>query len=161
MTQADGRPNFADAFDFLHGRWTVQHRRLRGRLVGGSRWDEFGGTMVCRAIMRGLGNFDENDIDLPQGRYRASTLRLFDPRDGTWNIRWIDGRHPDLGPPVHGGFKNGAGVFLGDDVHNGSPVKVRYVWSGISAASARWEQAFSADGGSAWEVNWEMGFSRA
>ena len=38
---------------------------------------------------------------------------------------------------------------------------VRFVWSKITANSAHWEQAFSADGGATWETNWHMDFARA
>jgi hypothetical protein len=51
-------------------------------------------------------------------------------------------------------------VFYGDDVHNGSDIRVRYIWSRIAADAARWEQAFSADEGNSWETNWYMDFTR-
>ena len=55
-------------FDFLLGDWQVRHRRLGRRLVGDTQWAEFGGTMRARSILAGLGNFDENVIELPEGR---------------------------------------------------------------------------------------------
>ena len=63
-------------------------------------------------------------------------------------------------PPVHGTFEHGVGEFFGDDEHNGQPVQVHFRGSGITPTSARWEQAFSADGGDTWETNWIMSYSR-
>jgi hypothetical protein len=37
---------------------------------------------------------------------------------------------------------------------------VRFVWSGCSDTAARWEQAFSVDGGQTWVTNWIMEFTR-
>lgn len=45
----------------------------------------------------------------------------------------------------------------------GGPIgkgRVRFVWSGVSGDAARWEQAFSVDGGETWLSNWIMEFSR-
>jgi len=53
------------------------------------------------------------------------------------------------------------GVFEGADVHEGRPIRTRYTWSRITAESARWEQAYSADGGRTWETNWVMDYRRA
>jgi hypothetical protein len=60
---------------------------------------------------------------------------------------------------VRGGFENGIGVFYGRDIHEGRDIHVRFIWSDISQAHARWEQAFSLDG-ETWEVNWIMHFDR-
>jgi hypothetical protein len=147
-------------FDFLHGDWRVSHRRLRRRLAGDDEWQEFGGRISRRPIIGGLGNVDDNLIDLPEGSYRAASLRLFDTRRLTWAIWWADGRRGNLEPPVIGGFQDGVGIFLGRDQHEGRFILVRFTWSGISTKSANWAQAFSPDEGQNWETNWTMTFAR-
>lgn len=151
----------ADDFDFLIGDWSVTHRRLATRLAGDTRWVEFDGYTRVMRILGGLGNFDQNVIDLPKGGYQACTLRLFNPRTRLWTIHWIDGRDPKLDEPVTGGFAEGVGTFYGDDVLDGRPIRVRFRWSGITANSAHWEQAFSGDDGGSWETNWTMAFQRS
>jgi hypothetical protein len=61
---------------------------------------------------------------------------------------------------VVGAFTDGVGTFFGDDQLRGQPIRVRFIWSDITARSARWEQAFSNDLGVSWEVNWIMYFDR-
>ena len=149
-------------FDFLPGSWQVRHRRLTARLAGSDDWEEFVGTCQAWALLGGAGNVDDNVLDLPSGTYRAVSLRSFDPATDRWSIWWLDARNPGvLDPPVVGGFTDGVGVFIGDDVFDGRPIKVRFRWTDITDRSARWEQAFSADGGRTWEVNWVMDLTRA
>jgi hypothetical protein len=76
------------------------------------------------------------------------------------SICWADSRREGLDPPVTGRFAGGIGTFFGQDQHEGRPITVRFIWSHITAAGARWEQAFSADGGASWEINWVMEFER-
>jgi hypothetical protein len=110
--------------------------------------------------MDGAGNVDDHYLDDPTGAYRAATFRRLDPIAGLWSIWWLDPRFPALEPPVHGRFDHGIGSFFADDTLAGRPVKVRFLWSDIEADRARWEQAFSADGGANWETNWIMNFER-
>ena len=56
-----------------------------------------------------------------------------------------------------GKFDGNVGVFTGNDTYNGKPVVVRFIWTVNpkgSQAVAKWEQAFSPDGGRTWETNW-------
>lgn len=148
-------------FDFLVGRWTVRHRRLKERLARCTQWETFTGTSVLWTLLDGQGCVDDNVLDLPAGRYRAASFRAFDPETKLWAIWWLDARHPhQLDAPVVGRFEGGIGTFLADDTFNGKPIRVRYLWSDITPTSARWQQAVSEDGGATWETNWAMEFER-
>lgn len=145
-------------FDFFTGTWNVHNRRLRSPLVGSEEWYEFPGTSQARSILAGAGNMDE--IDFPDQGWSGLTLRLYDPVDETWSLHWVSSTRTTIDPPVIGKFENGRGEFFADDTYEGRPIRVRYLWSGISATTAHWEQAFSADDGHSWETNWTMDFTR-
>lgn len=148
-------------WDWLAGSWRVRHHRLMDRLVGSTEWQEFDGTCTMVPTLNGFGNMDDNWLDLPAGTYRAMGIRAFNPATRQWSIWWLDERSQTIDPPVRGGFENGVGTFTADDTLRGQPIIVRFRWSEITANSARWEQAFSPDGGETWEVNWWMEFTRA
>lgn len=149
------------SFDFLFGNWRVRHRRLSRRMAGDTNWVEFDGSCRVEPILGGLGNFDQNIIELPEGRYEACSVRLFNSATRLWSIHWIDGRTMKMDVPMLGCFSGGVGTFFGDDTFDGRPVRVRFLWSAITEASAHWEQAFTDNGGRSWETNWYMNFSRA
>ncbi|UXY31015.1 hypothetical protein [Streptomyces sp. HUAS TT20] len=145
-------------FDFFHGEWEITNRRRTDFLDPGSDWEEFAATSHCRPLFGGAANIDE--IDMPRLGYRGATLRLFDRETGDWSLNWASSRSGTLFPPVFGRFSGDRGEFYGDDTHDGKDVRVRFVWSGVSPAAARWEQAFSVDGGETWVTNWIMEFGR-
>jgi hypothetical protein len=153
---ADGRGDF----DVLHGRWKVAHRRLQRRLEGDTQWDEFAGMSEMKPLLGGLGNVDDNVIELPGGTYRGASLRMFDAAAKLWSIWWFDSRDPRMDVPVVGRFDRGVGSFYADETLRGRPIRVRFIWSEITATTARWEQAFSPDAGASWEINWKMQFTR-
>lgn len=149
-------------FDFLLGDWRVHHRYLRVKETG-REWVDVDGTAKERELMGGRGNVEEQTINAPNGAYRALALRSYDPNTSQWSIWWLDGRvpHADLDPPVQGGFGNGVGTFYGNTTVNGKSVRIRFIWSRITATSAHWEQAYSSDAGRTWETNWTMEFRRS
>lgn len=159
-TAVDPLPAAARGFDFLHGRWTVRHRRLAQRLAGSTDWHEFPGTLAVRPILHGLGNVDENVLDAPDGRYLATSLRVFDRASATWSVYWIDGRTSGIDKPVVGRFRGPVGRFYNDDHFGGRPIRVRFTYRDLGPARAAWEQAFSLDHGRSWETNWTMDFLR-
>ncbi len=156
----DALPSAPHDFDFAVGDWTVQHRRLKDRLLACTEWVEFSGQMSTRQVLGGYGNVEDNVLDLPEGSYRALALRSFNAQTRQWSIWWLDGRFPgQLDVPVVGGFHNSTGTFYANDTLSGVPITVRFVWLTQDPQRPRWEQAFSADGGTTWETNWTMQFT--
>jgi hypothetical protein len=111
--------------------------------------------------MGGFGNVEDNQIFLPGGGYRAVAIRSYASQARTWSIWWLDGRFPGaLDTPVVGSFSDGVGTFFANDVLDGLPIRIRFIWRISAEGNPRWDQAFSSDGGVTWEVNWEMEFVR-
>ncbi|OLF13546.1 hypothetical protein [Actinophytocola xanthii] len=146
-------------FDFLTGTWNVANRRLTTWLVGSDEWDEFPGEARALSVWGGAANFDE--ITFPTRGYSGLTLRLYDREREEWSIHWSNSRTGQLDVPVVGRFgSDGVGTFFADEQHEGRPVRLRFIWSNITATTARWEQAYSPDGERTWETNWVMDFTR-
>lgn len=146
-------------FDFLAGRWDVRNRRRRRILADCEEWDEFPGRAECTRLFGGAANVDT--ISFPSLGQSGLTVRLFDRELEEWSIYWASSRDGILQQPVTGRFAGGEGWFYGDDTFQGRLIRVRYIWSGMTDHSARWEQAFSADGEETWETNWIMNLTRA
>ena len=121
-------------FDFYMGTWRIHNRRLTKRLAGSDEWEEFEGTSHAWPILGGAGNIDDNVVDLPNGRYRAISLRTYDPVDRPVVDLVARRAQPGaLDPPVVGGFKDGIGTFIAEDTFEGRPILVRFLWSDITA----------------------------
>ncbi|MFJ9127175.1 hypothetical protein ACIRJS_24095 [Streptomyces sp. NPDC102340] len=150
----DGRADF----DFLFGRWRVRNRKLVDVTdLACEEWVEFDATSAIEPILGGLGHVDRIWTD----SFEGFTLRQFDPEAKIWRIWWASSTRPGhLDPAMEGSFSDGLGRFYCDDVLGGHAVKVRFDWSNSSPDAARWEQAFSYDGGATWRTNWTMDLSR-
>lgn len=141
-------------FDWEIGTWTTHVRVLRNPLTDSATWVEFEGTSVVREIMGGRANLVELSVEGPAGRIEGISLRLYDPGSRRWSLNFASLASGEMSPPVIGGFQDERGLFYGRETIGGREVLVRFVISDITADSARFEQAFSADGGVTWEVNW-------
>ena len=108
------------------------------------------GTTVVRKVWNGRANL----VELEAEGFQGLSLRLYDPASGQWSLHYANARDGALTPPVVGDFKDGRGVFYGQEMLNGRLIFVRFVISDITPKSVRFEQAFSDDGGKTWEVNW-------
>jgi hypothetical protein len=142
-------------FDWEIGRWTTVLRYRPDSLAGSDRWLDYRGTSDVRAVLGGRANLVELSVEGAAGRIEGASLRLYNPQARHWTLNFASIRNGQLTAPVHGAFDaNGRGLFYGVDTLDGRAVLVRFVISDVTPNSARFEQAYSADAGATWEVNW-------
>ena len=143
-------------FDFELGTWTTNVRVLRNPLSGQApNWAEYRGTSVVRPLLNGRANFVELSVEGPAGRIEGGALRLYNPQSRQWSLNFASLRNGMLTAPVFGGFDGrGRGAFYGQDMLEGRAILVRFMITQVSEKEARFEQGYSADGGSTWETNW-------
>jgi hypothetical protein len=141
-------------FDFEFGRWRTHLKLLRNPLSGSTSWVEYSGTSVVSRVWDGRANLVELEVDGAAGHIEGLSLRLYNPQTGQWSLNFANSRGGALTPPVYGGFSDGRGEFYGQDFLDGRAILVRFVIAPLNPHTIRFEQAFSADGGRNWEVNW-------
>ena len=149
-TQRDGQHDF----DFHFGTWKTHLRRLLNPLTGSTTWVEYNGTTVVRKVWNGRANLVELVADGPAGHFEGLSLRLYNPQSHQWSLNFANINSGTIAQPTIGEFKNGRGEFFNQETFNGRAIFVRFIISDITPNSCHFEQAFSADGGKTWEVNW-------
>lgn len=152
-------------FDFVLGDWNVRNRKRRDMWDAAcTDWDEFASTGTHRALPGQAGNLETYlTAQLPGvGEFHGLALRLYEPASDLWRIWWSSSARPGrLDEPVVGRFDGTRGVFQCLDTIDGIEVDVRFVWDDLPGGTARWQQAFSRDGGATWDTNWVMDMTRA
>jgi hypothetical protein len=141
-------------FDFEIGTWKTHVKRLVQPLSGSTTWVEYHGTSVVQKLWDGGANLVMLDVTGPKGRIEGVSLRLYNPESRQWSLNFASRAAGTLDKPTIGEFNNGRAEFYSQETFNGRAILVRFVISDITPTSCRFEQAFSADGGKTWEVNW-------
>ncbi len=153
-TPTPGKPG---DFDFLAGKWRIRHA---WRPNTEAEWIEFDGEATCWTILGGIASVEE--LRIPARDFNGMGLRLLDVDKRVWSDFWVNAKSGVLardGQP--GSFENGAGIFIGDAVEEGQPIRVGGVWDRITPTSCRWRQVVSRDGGATWLHTWVMHWQRA
>jgi len=143
-------------FDWEIGTWATDVCVLRNPLSGQApQWAEYRGTSVVRGLLAGRWNFVELSVAGSSGTIEGGSLRLFNPQSRQWSLNFASLKGGVLTAPVYGAFDSGGrGMFTGTDVLEGRAIMVRFIITRPSANEARFEQAYSIDGGRTWESNW-------
>jgi len=142
-------------FDFELGSWNIHLKKRLNPLTGSNQWVEFDGTSVTRKVWDGRSQIEEFETDSPAaGHIEGLTLRTYDPQAHLWRLYWANSKNGIMDPPQIGQFKNGVGEFYAQDMLNGKPIWIRFLWTETNTDKPHFEQSFSDDGGKTWEVNW-------
>lgn len=143
-------------FGFLAGNWKISHRRLKK--PGDKDWDVFTGEATVWSALNGKASIEE--LRIPARDFFGMGVRVFHVEKRLWADHWVSGKNGVLNEPMMGSFENGVGTFIADEMDGDKPIKARGVWDRITAASCRWHQATSSDGGKTWQENWFMDWVR-
>ena len=143
-------------FDWEIGTWTTKVKVRRNPLSGtAADWAEYEGTSVVKPLLDGRANFVELSVAGSRGKIEGGSLRLYNPKAGQWSLNYASTTGGVLTEPVFGSFDGrGRGLFYGQDTLDGRTILVRFVITQVSSNEARFEQAYSVDGGRSWEDNW-------
>jgi hypothetical protein len=142
-------------FDFHIGTWRLHVKKLKAPLHGSKEWVELDGTSVVRPLWGGKAHVEEIELDAPGGGHlEGMTVRTYSPTSHQWTATWGSQQVGRFDTPAVGELEGDHGAFYDQEPFEGRTILVRLLWSNITRTSAHVEQAFSADGGKTWEVNW-------
>ena len=143
----------AHGFDPLLGSWHYHLQRIQHPVTGSTTWYKFDGTGSCYRLWDGA-QLDTFEVNGAAGHIEGITLRLYDRKTAQWRLYWANSQVGVLDPPQVGEFRNGHGDFFTQDTIDGKTILIRFDWTRMTSSAPHFEQAFSADGGTTWDVNW-------
>ena len=148
-------------FDFDLGNWKTRSSRLMHPLAGANDWVDFDGETDVTPVWGGKANLAVFKANTPTGPLELLALRVYNPTTKQWSINFATSKGGALGDvPGIGEAHDGRIDFYDQESINGKATLLRFSIWGITPDTAQSEQAFSADGGKTWEVNWINRYTR-
>jgi hypothetical protein len=141
-------------FDWQLGNWNIHMQRMLQPLSTAETWTTYDGTVDVSRVWGGRADLAEIDTQGPSGHLQFLSLRLYEPKSHQWTLNFAHAGSDTVGSPLHGEFHDGKGTFYAHDTLDGKVILTRFSFGDIAAGKAQDQQAFSADGGKTWEVNW-------
>lgn len=148
-------------FDFHNGNWKTHSTRLDKPLSGSTQWGKADGTVAVGRIWDGSANISEVRTDYPSGPVDFLALRWYNPTAKQWNLSFATAAGGELGTVMAGRFKDGRIDFYDQEPYDGKAVLVRFSAWEESKGHPYTEQAFSADGGKSWEINFKTTYDKS
>jgi len=153
-------PVTSNDFDFDIGTFKSHSSRLLKPLTGSDKWVETDGTTVVSRVWGGRANLAEVHIEPPVGPIDFLALRWYSPAARQWFLTFANAADGTVGVPLAGVFKGGRIDLYDAEPMDGKQVVVHFaIWPTPRDGGAS-EQAFSADGGKTWEVNYKTRYTR-
>jgi hypothetical protein len=143
-------------FDFAIGGWGTRILHLQHSPGKADSWAVWTGTVVAAKVWGGRANIQEIAVDTPSGRVDELRLCLYRPQSRQWYLHWADSDDGVMAKPMIGQFAGGTGRFYDQEDQKGRAIFVRDLYSHITPRSYHWQQAFSSDGGTTWQPNWNV-----
>lgn len=153
-------PVVTNDFDFEIGTFKAHSTRLINPLTGSTKWAETDGTTVVSRIWGGKANLAQVHVEPPFGPIDFLALRWYNSTARQWFLTFANAANGTLGVPMAGVFKNGRIDLYDAEPVDGRQVLVRFAIWPTSKDTGASEQAFSADGGRTWEVNYKTQYTR-
>jgi hypothetical protein len=158
LTERDAQ---SGGFDYSFGNWREHSKRLLHPLTGDGNWIDMQGSTAVSKIWNGRASIAEFKAEGPAGPLEILALRVYNPVARQWSVDFATSAVGELGAvPGLGEFKNGRIDFFDAEPINGRQTLVRFSCWGLGASRMQTEQAYSADGGKSWEVNWVNQYTR-
>jgi hypothetical protein len=116
------------------------------------------GTNRVVRILDGI-VIQENFDGHPAMDFKGMSLSVFNARQGVWQQTWADSQ----GSYWHftGEVRPDSFIFATVDQIDGKPVHLRMVFFNIEADALDWRWERSDDGGSTWELRWQIRYVRS
>lgn len=144
----------AHDFDWEIGNWKTHLQRRLHPLTGSNEWVEYDGTSLVKPVLGGRANLVELSVSGPKGKLEGMALRLYNSASHQWSLNFSNIAGGTLSIPTVGAFDGKRGEFYDQEMLGERAILVRFVITQVSTDVADFEQAYSADGGKTWEVNW-------
>jgi hypothetical protein len=109
---------------------------------------------VVSRVWDGRANLVQLEVDGPAGHVEALSLRLYNPEARQWSLNFANSAVGSMSIPTVGEFRNGRGEFFDQETLGARTILVRFLILDVTPTSCRFEQSFSIDGGTTWELNW-------
>jgi hypothetical protein len=132
--------------DFWLGSWDATWGEA-GR--GTNRLTRILGDKVIREEFSGGG---------PNGHLNGLSLSVFDVEQRVWRQTWVDDSGGYL--ELIGDVADGCFAFRRSAPEEGSTTEYRMVFRDVGPESFRWTWERSTDGGTTWEIRWDIAYTR-
>jgi hypothetical protein len=137
-------------FAFWLGRWVVLHRDEAGR--------EWPGSNVVSLVEGGCAVEERFSLVQPDGELMTGRSYSVPVAGRGWCQTWVDNAGSYL--DFVGGWDGREMCLVREGDRGGPKVRQRMIWYDITPEALSWDWQSSADGGTTWQLDWQLSYVR-